>query len=211
MAESAAPAAPAAASADPLGGQAYLRAASLRGPPAGTEPHAKTLTAVGLKHAGGAGKASRTLALLERMMGMDKRPEASTLRIVTRAERERPFGSRAKMAGEAGAGGINGRPSHVQSSPVYRGILPPSVELGKRGKPVSLSQWAQGHQSGSRRPVRTGNGGAGTGSWRKRRPACNGWERGSSFAPPARELTSGWCDRTRPTRQTINQGSVYNG
>jgi hypothetical protein len=83
-------------------------------------------------------------------MGMDKRTEALTLRIVRRAELERPFGSRAKMAWEAGAGGINGFPPHVPSSPVYRGILPPSVELVKRGKPVSLSQWAQGHQSESR-------------------------------------------------------------
>lgn len=60
-------------------------------------------------------------------MGMDKRPEASPLRIVTRAELERPFGSRAKMAWEAGAGGINGFPPHVQPSPVYRGILSPHL------------------------------------------------------------------------------------
>jgi hypothetical protein len=32
------------------------------------------------------------------MMGMDKGTEALTLRIVTRAELERPFGSRAKTA-----------------------------------------------------------------------------------------------------------------
>jgi hypothetical protein len=32
------------------------------------------------------------------MMGMDKGTEAFTLRLVTRAERERPFGSRAKTA-----------------------------------------------------------------------------------------------------------------
>jgi len=53
--------------------------------------------------------------------------EASVLRIVTPAELKRLNGSRPKMGGEAGLGDVNGRPTHVQSSPVYRGALTPFV------------------------------------------------------------------------------------
>ena len=49
------------------------------------------------------------------------------LRIVNRAELKRLKGSRPKTGREAGAGDVNGRLTHVQSSPVYRGALSPFV------------------------------------------------------------------------------------
>ena len=49
------------------------------------------------------------------------------LRIVTAAELKRLNGSRPKRGREASSGDVNGRPTHVQSSPVYRGALPPFV------------------------------------------------------------------------------------
>ena len=49
VAQSAAPGAEVAAAADPLGGQAYFRAAPLRGRAPKAWPHAKTLTAVALE------------------------------------------------------------------------------------------------------------------------------------------------------------------
>jgi len=58
---------------------------------------------------------------------MGKVTEASVLRIVTAAELKRLKGSRPKMGGEAGSGDFNGRPTHVQTSPVYRGTLSPFV------------------------------------------------------------------------------------
>jgi hypothetical protein len=59
--------------------------------------------------------------------GKGKVTEALVLRIVSRAELKRLNGSRPKMGWEAGSGDFNGRPTHVQSSPVYRGALPPFV------------------------------------------------------------------------------------
>ncbi len=56
---------------------------------------------------------------------MGKVTEASALRIVTSAELKRLSGSRPKMGREAGAGDLNGHPTHVESSPVYRGTLRP--------------------------------------------------------------------------------------
>ena len=67
----------------------------------------------GLKHSVAAGKASRTPDLLREMMGRDNVYEASVLRIVTSAELERPFGSRAKTAWGSGSVGINGLPTHA--------------------------------------------------------------------------------------------------
>jgi len=46
-------------------------------------------------------------------MGMDNVSEVLVLRIVTSAELERPFGSRAKTAQGTGSGDINGHPTHV--------------------------------------------------------------------------------------------------
>jgi hypothetical protein len=61
------------------------------------------------------------------MTGKGTVREASALRIVNRAELKRLKGSRPKMGWEAGSGDFNGRPTHVESSPVYRGALPPFV------------------------------------------------------------------------------------
>ena len=58
---------------------------------------------------------------------MGKVTKALVLRIVTPAELKRLKGSRPKMGREAGSGDVNGRPTHVESSPVYRGALPPFV------------------------------------------------------------------------------------
>jgi len=70
---------------------------------------------------------SRTPDRLRGMTGKGKVIEASVLRIVSRAELKRLTGSRPKRGREAGSGDFNGRPTHVQSSPVYRGALPPFV------------------------------------------------------------------------------------
>ena len=61
------------------------------------------------------------------MTGKGKVTEASVLRIVNRAELKRLKGSRPKMGGGTGAEDVNGRPTHVQCPPVYRGALPPFV------------------------------------------------------------------------------------
>jgi hypothetical protein len=49
------------------------------------------------------------------------------LRIVNRAELKRLSGSRPQRGWGAGAGDVTGRPTHVESSPVYRGALSPFV------------------------------------------------------------------------------------
>ncbi len=64
---------------------------------------------------------------LRRMTGKGNVSEASVLRIVTPAELKRLKGSRAKRARGAGSGDFNGRPTHVESPPVYRGALTPFV------------------------------------------------------------------------------------
>jgi hypothetical protein len=64
---------------------------------------------------------------LRGMTGKGNVSEASALRIVTRAELKRLSGSRAKRARGAGSGDFNGRPTHVESPPVYRGALTPFI------------------------------------------------------------------------------------
>ena len=78
-------------------------------------------------------------------MGMGNVSEVSLLRIVTNAELELPFGSRAKMATVVRQASFNGGPAHSQYHPVYRGVLTPSVELILTigGKPVWPSSVAQ--------------------------------------------------------------------
>jgi hypothetical protein len=81
----------------------------------------------GLKHAAGVEKPSRTVDRLRGITGKGKVTKALVLRIVNRAELKRLKGSRPKMGGGAGSGDFNGRPTHVQSPPVYRGALTPFV------------------------------------------------------------------------------------
>jgi len=78
-------------------------------------------------------------------MGMGNVSEVSLLRIVTNAELELPFGSRAKMATVVRQASFNGEPAHSQYHLVYRGVLTPSVELILTigGKPVWPSSVAQ--------------------------------------------------------------------
>jgi hypothetical protein len=70
---------------------------------------------------------SRTRDRLRGMTGKGNVSEALVLRIVTAAELKRLSGSRPKMGWGAGSGDFNGRPTHMQSSPVYRGALTPFV------------------------------------------------------------------------------------
>jgi len=70
---------------------------------------------------------SRTPDRLRGMTGKGKVTEALVLRIVSRAELKRLKGSRPKRGWGAGSGGFNGRPTHVQSPPVYRGALTPFI------------------------------------------------------------------------------------
>ena len=81
----------------------------------------------GLKHTAGVETVSRTPDRLRGRTGKGKVTEASVLRTVTPAELKRLKGSRPKMGWEAGSGDVNGRPPHVESSPVYRGALTPFV------------------------------------------------------------------------------------
>ena len=60
-------------------------------------------------------------------MGMDNVSEALSLHIVTTAELELPFGSRAKMATGVRQASLNSEPAHSQYHPVYRGVLTPSI------------------------------------------------------------------------------------
>jgi hypothetical protein len=65
---------------------------------------------------------------VDRLWGMTGKGtvrEASEVRSVTPAELKRLKGSRPKRGREAGSGSFNGCPTHVSSSPVYRGALPP--------------------------------------------------------------------------------------
>jgi hypothetical protein len=64
---------------------------------------------------------------LRRMPGKGTVREALVLRIVTAAELKRLSGSRPKKGWGAGLGDVNGRPTHVQSPPVYRGALSPFI------------------------------------------------------------------------------------
>jgi hypothetical protein len=64
---------------------------------------------------------------LRRRTGKGKVTEASGVRIVSRAELKRLTGSRPKRGWGAGSGDVNGRPTHVESSPVYSGALSPFV------------------------------------------------------------------------------------
>jgi len=57
------------------------------------------------------------------MTGKGNVSEALVLRIVNRAELKRLKGSRPKMGWGTGSGDVNGRPTHVQCPPVYRGAL----------------------------------------------------------------------------------------
>lgn len=136
----------------------------------------------GLKHAVGAGKASRTMDRLRGMTGRDNLSEALALRIVTRAELKRLSGSRPKRGWGSGAAGFNGLPTHAWYPPVYRGVLTLSVQLAERGKPDSLSEAVQGISPRSRPSASEGHGGAGTGRGSKQRPSCKGVDRGPTVA-----------------------------
>jgi hypothetical protein len=70
---------------------------------------------------------SRTRDRLRGRTGKGNVSEALVLRIVTAAELKRLTGSRPKTGREAGSGDFNGRPTHVSSSPVYRGALTPFI------------------------------------------------------------------------------------
>jgi hypothetical protein len=70
---------------------------------------------------------SRTRNRQRGMTGKGNVSEASVLRIVNRAELKRLKGSKPKKGWGAGSGDFNGRLTHVQSPPVYRGTLTPSV------------------------------------------------------------------------------------
>jgi hypothetical protein len=144
------------------------------------------------------------------MTGKGTVREALALRIVIGAELKRLSGSRPKRGRGAGAGSFNGYPPHAWSPPVDRGALPPSVQLVERGKPDSLSGAVQGVSPWSRPSASEGKGGAGKRCGKKRMSLTNGVDRGSTFAPPERELTSCRCDRTKKTQQTVNRGSVSN-
>ncbi len=60
-------------------------------------------------------------------MGMDNVSEASSLHIVTSAELELPFGSKAKTATVVRQASFDGGPAHSQYHSVYRGVLTPSI------------------------------------------------------------------------------------
>jgi hypothetical protein len=81
----------------------------------------------GLKHAAGLGSVSRPRNRLREMTGKGKVTKALGLRLVPAAELKRLSGSKPQRGWGAGAGEVNGRPTHVQSPPVYRGALPPVV------------------------------------------------------------------------------------
>ena len=88
--------------------------------------------------------------------------------------------------------------------------LTPSVQLAKRGQPDSLSGAVQGVSPRSRPGASQGDGGVGKGRGRKQRLSYNGRDRGTKPCAERRPTSRG-CDQLRPTRQTINRGSVDHG
>ena len=70
---------------------------------------------------------SRTRDRLRGMTGKGTVREALVLRIVTAAELKRLSGSRPKRGWGTGSEDFNGRPTHVEFPPVYRGALTPFV------------------------------------------------------------------------------------
>jgi hypothetical protein len=118
------------------------------------------------------------------MVGKDTVPEASVLRLVTRAGLEPPYGPSAKMARRAGRYVLTAhrrtrgpcRCTEASSPDVW-------VQRAERGKPAALSEAVQGVRPQSRPRASPGNGGAGKGRGSKRTPRCNGEERGARCAP----------------------------
>jgi hypothetical protein len=53
------------------------------------------------------------------------------------------------------------------------------------------------------------NGDVGSGNGRKRRPPCNGTDRG--FTSPETELTSRWCSNARPLVEPTNEAIANDG
>jgi hypothetical protein len=142
------------------------------------------------------------------MTGKGKGTEAVVLRIVNRAELKRLNGSRPKMGREAGSGDINGRPTHVSSSPVYSGA-PPVCWYNLRNVVSPLS--SRSARAGPSRPsARAGDGAAGTGPGGSESRSVMGWIGVQPLPRPARVLTSPGCDRTKNPKQTVNGGSGYN-
>ncbi len=121
-------------------------------------------------------------------MGMDNTCEVSLLRIVKSAELELPFGSRAKTATVVRQASFNGGPAHSQNHSVYRGVLTPSVELILTigGKPAWPSRVVHCVNPVSMLIANDADGCAGTRCGKKRRPPCNGVDRGSNFALPCK-------------------------
>jgi hypothetical protein len=78
--------------------------------------------------------------------------------------------------------------------PVKRRGLNHSGIHTEQGKPLLL---LVGISQPGKRDVRRADRCRGKGGWRKRKPACNGSDRGSNFAPRASEQTSIRCLITR--------------
>ena len=165
----------------------------------------------GLKHTAGVGNGSRTRDRLRRMRDRDNRREASTLRIVSRRSLSDPTAPDPKWDGDQ-ARWVLTVCRHTRGIPrcTEASYVPLEVQTVKRGKPDSLSEAVQGVSPRSRPNASEGKGGAGKRCGRKRMSLGNGVDRGSTFAPPERELTSCRCDRTKKTKQTVNRGSVSN-
>jgi hypothetical protein len=145
------------------------------------------------------------------MRGRGNGSEASVLRIVTSAERERPYGSRPKTGRGAGSADFNGRPTYAQCPPVDRSVLPPSGPMAQRGKPAALSGQGNAEVHGvaqpqgreQAEPVQAAGGS-------ERRPVM-GRRQVQPLPDAARPLPARRGAWRRATQPSVNRGSVYSG
>src|SRR5207237_1337189 len=94
-------------------------------------------------------------------------------------------------------------PGYGAPNSPYAGVVPPAERRGltragpsaERGKPVAFPP--------GKRAVRPADGAAGRGGGSKRKPRCNGADRGCDSTPPERELTSLWSGGTRESGQPL--------
>ena len=176
-----------------------------------SEPGLRCWQRQGLKLSVKEKEESSTLPTLWKMTGMGNVSEALVLSIVRAARLELPYGRSAKMAMVGRSVSFDGKPTHLSSHPVYRGVLTRFVNHAERGKPVSFSVRAQCPLMRSLSPVREKYGGAGRRCWKKRMRDCNGLDRGSRFALLRKEADFLCrCDWTTTVEVNPNEGSVYN-
>ena len=121
-------------------------------------------------------------------------------REVRQARTDAKDASRLEPKGMWPGAGVQRSPAADDVPPAERHDLTRSGIDAEHGKPVALPD-------GGKRAARCADGVAGRGSGSKRRPVCNGLDRGCNITPGESGQTSPWCGRTRMLSQPAS-GSV---